>query len=120
MSSLLQYNKLTAGAFNLSLDKFRNFSYSNRFLQQAGGNKDSNELLKNFVTDYGNKMGEQDLSFLYQFRIATESIVDVLKRLVATIRTTETAFHTMFGSDIKGPAISAKEYIVMQEILTIL
>ena len=111
VSSLLQYNKLTAGAFNLSLDKFRNFSYSNRFLQQAGGNKDSNELLKNFVTDYGNKMGEQDLSFLYQFRIATESIVDVLKRLVATIRTTETAFHTMFGSDFKGPAITAKEYI---------
>ena len=111
VSSLLQYNKLTAGAFNLSLDKFRNFSYSNSFLQQAGGNKDSNELLKNFVTDYGNKMGEQDLSFLYQFRIATESIVDVLKRLVATIRTTETAFHTMFGSDFKGPAITAKEYI---------
>lgn len=111
VSSLLQYNKLTAGAFNLSLDKFRNFSYSGRFVQQAGGNKDSNELLKNFVTDYGNKMGEADFSFLYQFRMATESIVDVLKRLVATIRTTETAFHTMFGNTFKGPAITAKEYI---------
>ena len=111
VSSLLQYNKLTAGAFNLSLDKFRNFSYSGRFVQQAGGNKDSNELLKNFVTDYGNKMGEADFSFLYQFRMATESIVDVLKRLVATIRTTETAFHTMFGNSFKGPAITAKEYI---------
>jgi hypothetical protein len=111
VSSLLQYNKLTAGAFNLSLDKFRNFSYSGRFVQQVGGNKDSNELLKNFVTDYGNKMGEADFSFLYQFRMATESIVDVLKRLVATIRTTETAFHTMFGNTFKGPAITAKEYM---------
>ena len=111
VSSLLQYNKLTAGAFSLSLDKFRNFSYSGRFVQQASGNKDSNELLKNFVTDYGNKMGEADFSFLYQFRMATESIVDVLKRLVATIRTTETAFHTMFGNTFKGPAITAKEYM---------
>lgn len=97
--NILRLNSMTNGVFNLTLDGL-NKAFSAKYLQKAGGGKSDSDLLKDFIKDYGNFIGGDQLVFLEQFKDITESLTDTLARLVTTLRVTDTTFRAVFGKSI--------------------
>jgi len=113
-SNILSFNAMTKDVFQLTLGGMTK-AFSAKYLQAAGGGKSEGDLLKDFVKDYGNFLGSDQLGFLNQFKDVTESLTDVLARLVNTLKVTDTAFKSAFG---KGTSLVgnlsnkyAKEFI---------
>jgi len=113
-SNILSFNAMTKDVFQLTLGGMTK-AFSAKYLQAAGGGKSEGDLLKDFVKDYGNFLGSDQLGFLNQFKDVTESLTDVLARLVSTLKVTDTAFKSAFG---KGTSLVgnlsnkyAKEFI---------
>lgn len=98
-SNILSFNAMTKDVFQLTLGGMTK-AFSAKYLQAAGGGKSEGDLLKDFVKDYGNFLGSDQLGFLNQFKDVTESLTDVLARLVNTIKVTDTAFKSAFGRGI--------------------
>ena len=108
--NILRLNSMTNGVFNLTLDGL-NKAFSAKYLQKAGGGKSESDLLKDFIKDYGNFIGGDQLVFLEQFKDITESLTDTLARLVTTLRVTDTTFRAVFGKSISLIGDLSNSYI---------
>lgn len=108
--NILRLNSMTNGVFNLTLDGL-NKAFSAKYLQKAGGGKSDSDLLKDFIKDYGNFIGGDQLVFLEQFKDITESLTDTLARLVTTLRVTDTTFRAVFGKSISLIGVFSDSYV---------
>lgn len=97
--SVDQFSALTSMAFtNTNLN---GGVYSKYFMQQAGGSKTTQDLLKDFTMDFGNWLASNQ-SFLMEFKDVTESLTDTLARLVDSLKVTSSSFQTLFGIATPG------------------
>ena len=123
--SIDQFSALTSMAFtNTNLN---GGVYSKYFMQQAGGSKTTQDLLKDFSMDFGNWLASNQ-SFLMEFKDVTESLTDTLARLVDSLKVTTSSFQTLFGIATPGlvrpedmtkvAAISARE--ISKNIVSVL
>jgi hypothetical protein len=95
-SNILSLNSMTNNVFGLTT-KSLNKAFSSKYLQAAGGGKSESDLLKDFIKDYGDFLGGDQVGFLSQFKDITESLTDVLARLVTTLKVTDATFKSAFG-----------------------
>ena len=108
-ANILSFNAMTKDVFQLTIGGMSK-AFSAKYLQAAGGGKSESDLLKDFIKDYGNFLGSDQLGFLNQFKDVTESLTDVLARLVNTIKVTDTAFKSAFGKGISMIGDLTKSY----------
>lgn len=108
-ANILSFNAMTKDVFQLTIGGMTK-AFSAKYLQAAGGGKSESDLLKDFIKDYGNFLGSEQLGFLNQFKDVTESLTDVLARLVNTIKVTDTAFKSAFGKGISMIGDLTKSY----------
>lgn len=108
--NILRLNSLTNNVYSLTLGGLDR-AFSSKYLQPAGGEKGQGELLKDFIKDYGNFLGEGQLGFLSQFQDITESLTDVLSRLVNTMVVAENTFKSAFGTGLGMIGDVSKTYV---------
>lgn len=108
--NILRLNSLTNNVYSLTLGGLDR-AFSSKYLQPAGGEKSQEELLKDFIKDYGNFLGEGQLGFLSQFQDITESLTDVLSRLVNTMVVAENTFKSAFGTGLGVIGDVSKTYV---------
>lgn len=108
--NILRLNSLTNNVYSLTLGGLDR-AFSSKYLQPAGGEKGQEELLKDFIKDYGNFLGEGQLGFLSQFQDITESLTDVLSRLVNTMVVAENTFKSAFGTGLGMIGDVSKTYV---------
>lgn len=109
-TNILRMNDLTGNLFKLTLGNLAGV-FTAKYTQGADSNKSQEELLKDFVKDYGNFLGKGQLGFLEQFQDITESLTDVLNRLVNSMVVADNTFKSAFGKGIGLIGDVSKGYI---------